>query len=51
MMQVNCYDCKHIDFDVISGEEYVSCLKSHDLLMSMEIPDNCKDFSNDFGVD
>jgi len=35
----DCLDCKNIDFD----EDDVSCKKGYDILMSYEIPDECKE--------
>jgi hypothetical protein len=42
---VDCRDCKHIDYDRDFNEDDITtCLKGHDLLLSMEIPDDCNDF-------
>ena len=44
MTQPDCYYCKHLDFDTTEDDEYSFCKKGHELLLSMNIPDDCKDF-------
>jgi len=44
----NCSDCIHLEYDELesSNEEYEYCLKGHELLLSMKIPEECKEFES-----
>jgi hypothetical protein len=38
----DCWSCRNCDLDESSDEEYVTCLKGHELQISMEQPEDCK---------
>ena len=46
-MVTDCTDCEFMEYE----EDGMTCTKGHELLMSLNIPDDCKDFKNMWSED